>query len=316
MRPLDGLINADWLDDDTVIGALFNDDGQVETAHIDLPNGDLVADGFVVDPIPEGAWLTSGKERVLLLFRNGTDASLNQFDPRTQRRGPTISVDDLFGQSISRTGHRIAAGTERGVEIYDGFTGQQVDTIPGDDLRGVFITVTDQLYVGVTRRRAHPPRPRQPATDPHLRWQPRLHHPGGRHRRRDADRDQRRRPQRHRLRRRQRRAHRHTDHYPRRRVQPDHPVARRPLAGRRRRGRRRLSIPPRSGTSTRSTGRPPHAASPAATSHAKSGPPTSAHWRHIGRRAPTCRLTADRRLPRRWLATPEPKPRQRSSSHS
>ena len=53
-RPLDGLINADWLDDDTVIGALFNDDGQVETAHIDLHNGDLVADGFVVDPIPKG----------------------------------------------------------------------------------------------------------------------------------------------------------------------------------------------------------------------------------------------------------------------
>ena len=55
VRPLDGLINADWLDDDTVIGALINDDGQVETAHIDLPNGDLVADGFVVDPIPDGA---------------------------------------------------------------------------------------------------------------------------------------------------------------------------------------------------------------------------------------------------------------------
>ena len=78
------------------------------------------------------------------------------------------------------------------------------------------------------------------------------------------------------------------------------------LAVRRRRGRRRLARHARSGTSTRSTGRPPHAASPAATSHAKSGPPTSAHWRHIGRRAPTCRLTADRRLQRRWLATPEP----------
>ena len=69
VRTLDGLINADWLDDDTVIGALINDDGQVETAHIDLPDGDLVADGFVVDPIPDGAYLASGKERMLVVYR-------------------------------------------------------------------------------------------------------------------------------------------------------------------------------------------------------------------------------------------------------
>ena len=147
VRTLDGLINTDWLDDDTVIGALINDEGQVETAHIDLRSGDLVADGFVVDPIPDGAGLTPGKERMLVIFRNGTDATLNQFDPRTELVGPSIFVDGWFGHSISRTGHRIAAGTERGIEIYDGFTGEQVDTIPGDDLRGVFITVTDQLFV-------------------------------------------------------------------------------------------------------------------------------------------------------------------------
>ena len=172
---------------------------------------------------------------------------------------PAPRTDDLrrrlrSSQSISRTGHRIAAGTERGVEIYDGFTGEQVDTIPGDDLRGVFITVTDQLFVSslggeLTLYDLDSCEPIRT-----LRRQPRLHHPGGRHRRRDAHRHQRRRPQRHPLRRRQRRAHRHTDHHPRRRVQPDRPVARRPLAGASAARPPTARTPPRSGTSTRSTG--------------------------------------------------------------
>ena len=52
-----------------------------------------------------------------------------------------------MSSAISRSGHRIAAGTERGVEIHDGFCGEQVGAIEGGDLRGVFITVTDQLFV-------------------------------------------------------------------------------------------------------------------------------------------------------------------------
>jgi WD40 repeat protein len=147
VRNLHGLINPDWLDDDTVVGAIINTAGRVETAHIDLPDGDLVADGYIIDPIPDGAALPTGKQRALFLYRDGADGILRQFDPETERLGPAIAVDGLFGQSISRTGHRIAAGTERGVEIYDGFTGELVDTIPADDLRGVFITVTDQLLV-------------------------------------------------------------------------------------------------------------------------------------------------------------------------
>ena len=76
MRSLDGLFNADWLDDDTVIGALINGDGEVETAHIDLPDGDLVADGLIVDPIPDGAGLDhrQGTHARPLPERDGRDA--------------------------------------------------------------------------------------------------------------------------------------------------------------------------------------------------------------------------------------------------
>jgi DNA-binding SARP family transcriptional activator/tRNA A-37 threonylcarbamoyl transferase component Bud32/WD40 repeat protein/molybdopterin-guanine dinucleotide biosynthesis protein len=147
VHTLDGLVNADWLDDDTVTGAIVNDDGSVETAHIDLAAGELVADGVIVDPIPNRAVIDLGKQRMLVVFNDGPDATITQFDPRTERIGPEISVDGYVSSAISRSGHRIAAGTERGVEIYDGFTGEQVGAIAGTDLRGVFITVTDQLFV-------------------------------------------------------------------------------------------------------------------------------------------------------------------------
>ena len=49
--------------------------------------------------------------------------------------------------AISRSGHRIAAGTDSGIVIYDSATAEQVGAIPGPQLRGVFITVTDQLFV-------------------------------------------------------------------------------------------------------------------------------------------------------------------------
>ena len=98
---------------------------------------------------------------MLVLYRNGTDATLEPVRPDgTTLSGRSISVDGLFGQSISRSGHRIAAGTDRGVEIYDGFTGELVGHHPGDDLRGVFITVDRPALRQLTRRRAHPVRPR------------------------------------------------------------------------------------------------------------------------------------------------------------
>jgi DNA-binding SARP family transcriptional activator/WD40 repeat protein/tRNA A-37 threonylcarbamoyl transferase component Bud32 len=146
VRTLDGLINPDWIDDDTVGGALINAEGEVETAHIDLPAGELVADGFIVDPIPNAAYALPGKERPLVVYWHGTDATLRQFDPDTERVGPAIRVEGWFSSAISRSGHRIVAGTDRGVEIYDGLTGELVGAIPGADLRGVFITVTDQLF--------------------------------------------------------------------------------------------------------------------------------------------------------------------------
>ncbi len=147
VRVLDGLINADWIDDDTVGGALLGSRGEVEGASIDLPDGDLVGNGFIIDPIPNYAGLEPGKERYLFHYGRGTDATLRQLDGSAQRFGPEIFVDDLFSYAISRSGHRVAAGTKGGVEIYDGVTGEQVGAIPGDDLRGVFITVTDQLFV-------------------------------------------------------------------------------------------------------------------------------------------------------------------------
>jgi len=147
VRSLDGLISPDWIDDDTVVGAIIHDDGRVETAHIDLPDGDLTGGGTIVDPVPYAADLSPGKERALLVYRNGADATLSAFDPATQRVGPSIEIDDYVSAAISRTGHRIAAGTDSGVVIYDSVTGEQVGAIPGTDLRGVFITVTDQLFV-------------------------------------------------------------------------------------------------------------------------------------------------------------------------
>jgi DNA-binding SARP family transcriptional activator/WD40 repeat protein len=148
VRVLEGLINAEWLDEDTVAGALINDAGQVETALVDLPFGDLMPSGFVVDPIPDFAGRLPGQERWFFVYHDGTDGTLRQFDADAQRFGPDIHVEDMVSRSISRSGHRIAAGTKGGAEFYDGFTGEQVGRISGDDLRSVFITVTDQLFVG------------------------------------------------------------------------------------------------------------------------------------------------------------------------
>ena len=49
--------------------------------------------------------------------------------------------------SVSRTGHRVVAGTEHGVLVYDGYTGELVGEIPRPELQGVFVTLADQLFV-------------------------------------------------------------------------------------------------------------------------------------------------------------------------
>jgi len=147
VRSLDPLINSEWLDDDTVTGAIIRSDGKLETAHIDASDGVLVLDGAIVDPIPSSAAIDSGKERMLLVYRSGLGATLRQYDVRAQRLGPAIAVEGYVSSAISRSGHRIAAGTDRGIVIYDGSTGERLGTIPGTNLRGVFLTATDQLFV-------------------------------------------------------------------------------------------------------------------------------------------------------------------------
>ena len=49
--------------------------GKVETAHVDLADGALVANGFIVDPIPNRANIDTGKERTLVVYNDGTDAT-------------------------------------------------------------------------------------------------------------------------------------------------------------------------------------------------------------------------------------------------
>ena len=137
---------------DTLLGATLGDTGLVETAEYDLDDGSLTSFGNGI-PIVEALTiaandLDTGKEHTIFRYREGTDNWLARFDNVTHRAGPRIPVDGLVSWAITRAGDRIAAGTTSGVHIYDAFTGEQVGSIPGSDLRSVFITVTDQLFVG------------------------------------------------------------------------------------------------------------------------------------------------------------------------
>jgi DNA-binding SARP family transcriptional activator/WD40 repeat protein/tRNA A-37 threonylcarbamoyl transferase component Bud32 len=147
VQTLDGFINPDFLDDDTLTGAIVNEQGDIETAQLDIPSGEVVPGGLVVDEVPFSANTEVGKDQTLVVYVDGPNARLSHFDPRTLRAGPVIPVDRYVSSAISRSGHRIAAGTRRGVEVYDGTTGRLVGTIDGSDLRGVYLTVTDQLLV-------------------------------------------------------------------------------------------------------------------------------------------------------------------------
>ena len=87
-----------------------------------------------------------GKERSLIARRDGGRHQIIAGDV-SGPVGPRIVVDDLVSMSVSRTGHRVVAGTEHGVLVYDGFTGELVGEIPRPELQGVFVTLADQLFV-------------------------------------------------------------------------------------------------------------------------------------------------------------------------
>jgi DNA-binding SARP family transcriptional activator/WD40 repeat protein len=161
VRHVPGLYAANWFDEDTLVGAAINADGTPELTRTDLRGDELVADGFLFDPIPSEYSYDTGKQRALLQYQDGTrPPTITSFDPVRKRTGPLIlaegvrpvqshrySPDRRVWMAISLSGHRIALGTSTGIRLYDGFTGNQLGRIPAP-ARGVFITVTDQLFVG------------------------------------------------------------------------------------------------------------------------------------------------------------------------
>ena len=104
---LGGMVGPGWIDDDTVGGGIFTDTGTVELAHLDLDGGGIVADGFVLDPVPDEAQPEPGKELMLLRYGAGSDMSvqssdISTFDPRAQTFGPRITVERLVSMAITR----------------------------------------------------------------------------------------------------------------------------------------------------------------------------------------------------------------------
>ena len=151
---IEDLVSPYWAGPDSLFGIGRSPDGSIEFATLDLDDGApaaaAVTHGTAVERSGEisDLRLDSGKEKMLLRYRVGNDSnSLASFDPTSQQYGPTIPVDGLVSWAISRTGDRIAAGTANGVVIFDANTGEQVDALTDEDLRGVFITATDQLFV-------------------------------------------------------------------------------------------------------------------------------------------------------------------------
>jgi hypothetical protein len=87
-----------------------------------------------------------GKERVLVGRSDGRQAEIIAADASGLIE-PWIVVDDLVSMATSRSGHRIAVGTEHGVIVYDGATGAPLGEIRDGALQGVTITIADQLFV-------------------------------------------------------------------------------------------------------------------------------------------------------------------------
>ena len=145
VHDLDGLLTTAWLDADTVGGAMRLD-GFVELGHVDLDGGSAVSDNFNLDPIPVDAITDAGKEVPLLQYDDGEQVTIAPLDMETRSVGTPIEIGPSIGLTISRTGHRIGVGTDSGALLFDGDTGEQVAELPGDDDKGVFITVADQLF--------------------------------------------------------------------------------------------------------------------------------------------------------------------------
>ena len=147
VHDLDGLLTAAWLDADTVGGAVTIADGIMDLGHVDLDGGSAVPDDFVLDPAPTDGVTDAGKEVPLLDFDDGEQRTIAPLDLETRRVGTPIPIESSISLTISRTGHRIGVGRDSGAVLFDGETGEQVAEIPGDDDKGVYITVADQLFV-------------------------------------------------------------------------------------------------------------------------------------------------------------------------
>jgi WD40 repeat protein len=61
--------------------------------------------------------------------------------------GTPIEVPDYVWSAVSPRGHRVAIGTIDGVRVFDGESGAELWADETPDLRGVFITLADDLIV-------------------------------------------------------------------------------------------------------------------------------------------------------------------------
>ena len=145
---LPDLIAPLFLRDGSVIGAMVTNDG-VRVAHLDEGSGQIVADGPILDALPDYISADPGKEAGLGSFVDGSSATLRTIDLDTLQFDNGFTVDGWSTSAISRTGDRIAAGTDRGIEVYDA-SGTEVGSIPGVLSLGVHITPADQLFVATT----------------------------------------------------------------------------------------------------------------------------------------------------------------------
>ena len=142
---LPDLIGPLFLRDGSVIGAMMTDDG-IRVAHLDESSGQIVADGPILDALPDYISADPGKESAVGSFVDGSSATLRTIDLDTLQFGDGFTVDGWSTSAISRSGDRIAAGTDRGIEVYDA-SGTEVGSIPGVLSLGVYITPADQLFV-------------------------------------------------------------------------------------------------------------------------------------------------------------------------
>jgi DNA-binding SARP family transcriptional activator/WD40 repeat protein/tRNA A-37 threonylcarbamoyl transferase component Bud32 len=142
---LPDLIGPLFLRDGSVIGAMSTADG-IRVARLDESSGQVVADGPILDALPDIIAADPGKQKGLGSFVDGSSATLRTIDPKTLQFDDGFTVDGWVTSAISRAGDRIVVGTGRGVEVYDP-SGAKVGSIPGVLSRGVYVTPADQLFV-------------------------------------------------------------------------------------------------------------------------------------------------------------------------